>query len=520
MDSKISVALMEKARRIFEKEDTFLSFPLNPIAFMKEQLTSISEGALTKEAVLSQSTFSYLVNLMPEGIIWLPTEERYLWDTYDHVLQTAEVAFSTRTPAEEEEYQRVFDFLHDVQENGLWEDTQVVKTYNQYKDAWILALQDYKEKKIKAEFSSDGNVVKHWEEEEEPVLRKNIEDIERKWVSEGFRTQVEEARRKEEALEGRSPQQTWAEWRSLFDKDIDMLTDPNGHLFAPSGFSPLNAFDSNSWQLFTLNEDEANKLIEQAPEELRERLAPGQVDLDIEYLSFEYNSIKVIRSWLVTDVFRSRFWKFSDRGEVLSDGRIPPSGMFPAYVTALVFVRNVEIKLKPESSKNNNAFKVLKAKGTLDFGFFKAASQPSEMPSKKGITLFTSKVVPIKEFIIAHKAGSDKPEGAIASKTPVMKKLTIAPMKKIFIAHKITPTKPEASTARIAIMKGRTISALKSETFFRADIAKKVETVESRESRTAGTPKSPESSDNEYLIMAFICKRFPEIPNPDPTLQW
>jgi hypothetical protein len=70
MNSKIALAVMEKARRVFEREDTFLSFPLNPVPFTKNQLDSIANGDLTSSALMD---FSLQVNLIPSGMIWPPS---------------------------------------------------------------------------------------------------------------------------------------------------------------------------------------------------------------------------------------------------------------------------------------------------------------------------------------------------------------------------------------------------------------------------------------------------------------
>lgn len=42
-------------------------------------------------------------------------------------------------------------------------------------------------------------------------------------------------------------------------------------------------------------------------------------------------------TWFTSDVFRARFWRFGDTSRALSDGKAPPKGSCPAYVTVVVF---------------------------------------------------------------------------------------------------------------------------------------------------------------------------------------
>ena len=104
MDSIIALAIMAKAQKVFEREETFLSFPiLQPVAFTKEQLNYVSKADYdtTAEGRFAGSEFSKDVNLIPNGIIWPPAEPRYLWSVYDDVLNHATLASSERNPQEE-----------------------------------------------------------------------------------------------------------------------------------------------------------------------------------------------------------------------------------------------------------------------------------------------------------------------------------------------------------------------------------------------------------------------------------
>lgn len=511
MDSKIALAVMEKARRVFEREDTFLSFPLNPIVFSRTELNAIAEGDLTDAALMD---FSQEVNQVPTGIIWPPDEPRYLWNIY-HELQAIKLAASTRTPEEEEDYQKALQFLSQTGPNGLREDSQAVKAYNQYRDIWFVSQQEYNSKKSTADLSDDPSEKKQWTEVDEPALRAKIAETERLWKVNGYRAQVEDAQRIVASLGSKSPQQTWAEWMKLYNEGIDLKTTPSGVQFVPTGFAPSNAFDDNAWQKFSLTGVEAAKLINQAPPELQARLAPEQLDIDIDSLSFEYSSVVIRRPWLALDLFKARFWTFYGN-TLLSNGRIPPSGLFPAYVAALVFVRNLEIDLKPDSQKNSAAIESLKTKGNLNLGFFLAAPITKEVNARKGMILYDSRIaeaktanyVPANEIRRSFRKKSSATLAATPEK-PVLMRSAI-----LFKANKVDEAKPSAVASHAV---ASSISRIKLANFIRLEPPMITNVPDTRGDKPS---QPPDQSSDDFMIMAFICRRLPKSPDPDQTLQW
>ena len=81
MDSCTQLALMSKAKKVFGKEDTFLSFPVSPLSFSKQQLDfhSQQDPTASRRSFQNLHAFSTLVNLIPGGEAWLPSQSRFLW---------------------------------------------------------------------------------------------------------------------------------------------------------------------------------------------------------------------------------------------------------------------------------------------------------------------------------------------------------------------------------------------------------------------------------------------------------
>ncbi len=496
MDSTIALALIAKAKLVFEREDTFLSFPLNTISYTREQLSFMSGGDLTNDRLSSLSEFSRLVNQIPSGVMWPPTEERYLWDVYDDVLKSARLASSTRTPEEESDYQKAFRFLHETKEGGLLEDTPPVKAYSRYKDAWYVAQQDYNNKKIEAEFSTDSGVKQRWRDIDEPTLREKITSLEGLWMTNGYKVQVEESRRIEAALGSKSPFQIWSRWAASFNKEIDSLTDTNNQHFVPSGFSPSNTLDVDTWLKFTLTSDEADALIKQAPKELLTALGQNPLSIDIESLSFEYTSVAVTRAWLEPDVFKARFWRFYENSKLLSDGKTPPSGICPSYVAALVFARNPIINLKPNSTKNDAVLNQLRSTKALSLGFLKVA------PLTTGTTLQKTTVLMSHPVDVAHPVNV---ESVIVSHPLNVGSVTMAHPVNIRPIAMVHPVNVGPITVAHPVIRMRNAAFTR---------------ITPENTTSPPQPAQPTGNDEDIYIMAFICKRLPQCPNPDPNLQW
>jgi len=132
---------MSKAKKVFGADDTFLSFPVSPLPYTKQQLDLFAQhdADAVRQSLRNLQEFSTLVNLIPSDEAWLPTETRFLWDVYGQVLKEANFASSTRTPQEEAAYQAALAYLRVAGEGGAWEESAPVKAYRQHKDAYLFS---------------------------------------------------------------------------------------------------------------------------------------------------------------------------------------------------------------------------------------------------------------------------------------------------------------------------------------------------------------------------------------------
>lgn len=504
MDSATQLALIAKATKVFGNDQTFLSFPVTPLPFTKQELSFLDDQNLQ-----NLQTFSSLVNLLPNGEAWLPTESHYLWDVYDEVLKQADLASSTRTPAEEAEYQKAFCYLYVAHEDGTREDTDFVKIYKQHKDAFLLAQQNYLAAKGTAEYSTDSAEKQQWQEVDEPTLRAELESCETLWVIQGYKNEVEEAQATIFILGARSPLQTWMEWKGRFNRDLDTLTSAIdlSSVFG-SSFSPSNALDEGAWKPFKLTGAEVKALVAEAPAELRARLAIGSGDSPIASLAFEFSSATIVRPWFESDVFKARCWRFSDSSQMLSDGSTPPSGLCPSYVTAIVFARNL----------------LVETKSTLSTGEETASFENFHLPI---VALAPEKLHLLRPQIRLDPGGwrSQSPTELKAKAPVVPTKQTISPAKfpspNLPINAPVTGLQPlKATVVQPVNFVSPQFRALQRVVFTRLTPLSKQDEASGTPGRPSYQPSPPATQDEAIYILAFICKLLPRCPDPDPTLQW
>src|SRR5882672_6342245 len=103
MDALAQLALMSKAKLVFESPGTFLSFPaLSPVSYKANDL-KFDPANMTPARLLALSEFSRLANSRPAGTIFQMDFDRYLWDIYQQILHNAVLARDLAKPEDSAE---------------------------------------------------------------------------------------------------------------------------------------------------------------------------------------------------------------------------------------------------------------------------------------------------------------------------------------------------------------------------------------------------------------------------------
>jgi hypothetical protein len=485
---------MAKARLVFESPDTFLSFPaLSPLSYPPERLT-FGTGDLTPQKLADLSEFARITNQIPRGVLAPLDEGEYLWDVYRDVLETAELSSGDLSAQDKARYDEAMTFLYTRSADGFRQDSEALRTYRQYRDAFFKAQEDYKNQQFTAEASSDAAVQTRWRNEDEPRLRQEVKRLEDEWLTRGFKARVEAAQQTEQACAAGAPSVIWNEWETAFIDDLDKATDTSLINYALTGFSPRDVFDGESWPQFNLTRDEMTRLAEKAPAELLAVFGSSQRSTAIESISFEYRSVAVTRSWLRPTLFKSRFWRLRAGAEPLSEGTDLSHGRCPAYITALVFTRNVRVKMSQ-------------------------ADGPRPVPVYTGPLL---RLDPETRFVRAEtlRARPVQPAGRVATVGPAVRPSAAAPMRMAPMAQPamaMRATTGPAPTAQPMATQKATVR-LQQATFVQLPPA-----TTRPPAPGPGTPPPPPSTAQptpEVSILAFVCKRVPRSPDPDPGLSW
>jgi hypothetical protein len=512
MDPVVSLALMNKAKLMFEGKDTYLAFPSSSLSYKKDDLR-FGTGALTAERLLKLTEFSCIMDCIPNGIALDLARPGTLSSTYQGLLRgTASgvklaVTMRPRTPDEEAAFQKASQFLYAVTPDGSSTDSRATIAYKQYRDAWFAAQEAYKNKEIEATYTTDAAMKERWKAVEEPILRSKIAELESEWVIKGYRTEYEIARRTYEQFISSSPSVVWDEWTRQCLPGLDKLTDAaSAQEFFPCGFAPSNVLDSPVWTTLTLSENEVEGLAQAAPTELRKLLGTDQVDLDIESLSLEISSAVITRAWFASEVFTARFWKFYETGKALSNGQVPASGDCPAYAVAVVFARNLAIKLRPQSSKNHQAMTILQTSPALSFATFKLAASPAIPPAGQAVMLKSATTTPAP--VMMMKPIAAPMAVGMPQKTPISGSARLAKMHVEAEPDQLPPGAAIRSGIALQRMQGKVFTTLPNPPVV----------------LPPPPPPPPQTQTpfgkDEVWILGVVCKRLPLCPNPDPTLQW
>ena len=498
MDSAVQLALMSKAKKVFGADDTFLSFPVSPLPHTKRQLDFLAQqdADALRQSLQNLQAFSILVNLIPSDEAWLPTETRFLWDVYEQVLKEAQFASSTRTAEEEAAYQQALNYLRVVGEGGAPEESAHVKAYRQYKDAYLVAQQKYLAAKSTAECATDPVEQQRWRDVDEPAQRAELDALQAQWIIAGNKNEVEAAQSKVVNLGARSPAQTWTEWNSRFNREIDTLTGAADNFTVfPTLFSPSNALEEGAWKPFKLSEEEVKVLLNEAPAELRQRYAADSAASSVASVTFEFSSAAILRPWFASEALRARFWRFVDPSNVLSDGGTPAKGECPAYVTAIVFARKVTVEQKRTEAAPATNFD--------GFRFTAAVRDPERLTR------------------ISPDLSSATQLHAVRMRSPAMSVRAAQATPRAF-GMAVSPQLMRATDMNVAAVRPATAQAFTARPLRLSTVAV---TRLPPQAVTLPAPPPPQSSqpstpDDAIYILAFICKSLPKCPNPDTTLQW
>lgn len=232
----------------------------------------------------------------------------------------------------------------------------------------------------------------------------------------------------------------------------------------------------------------------------------GQVHLRQRIRKFEFSSAAILRPWFTSDVFRARFWRFGDTSRALSDGKAPPKGSCPAYVTVVVFARNVKVVkdtaagLPPSTSFEGLRFTTV------------ALNQPRLAQLSTNVL---REGQPLRAEVIPPKTKPIRVENRNLSRT-----VSMAAVRQPVGARALSG-QPSANLSKLTVTRlGSQQLLMRPRTGVRPPSGISVPPPPGVVVPIPVQPALPAPVDNRIYILAFICKAVPKSPDPDVSLQW
>ena len=418
------------------------------------------------------------MNLVPSVSSRLSSDGRMLWSVYETVLKGAVVAPGVDfAEGEKGALQKAKDMLN----SSKW------GTYKKFQAAYWAAEERYRNAQLSAENTSDPKL--------QEALASQLEQLESQknqalamWASRGYKAGIETALATVEQISGRNPQLVWQQWKQSFSQAVK--TDLRANAFYETYLWPANFLDTDSpaqWTELRMDAGEIQALSAMASDSTQQLATtpttdPAQaltLDVDVSNVSLELARVEVMRPWIEPLLFENRAWRWPDDREPLSDGEDPPSGSLPAYVTAVVFARNLEIQLQESPEQIEGQFHTVPLILLGPLALTSVSAAPGAAAVLNSATLAPISLSQVSSAMVGTAAAD--PESAA----------------------RLGPVAPEE--ARPAIDPTSMVDLLAA-------------SAETPPPQQVGTAASEEPQGAQ--IIAFVCRKLPRSPNPDPKLDW
>lgn len=380
----------KKAREIVTEQDEELVEELSNEQDIEEvdEETSIEEfnRMLADEArakYIHAENLSRLCDLIPDTSGEAPLSSFNIWNSemtlsnaYDMILRFSKVADTEPSEKTKQILNRLRGYLEDKKLvlnliTGNEEITAVpsplVKKYGEYLSEWEIAKMSYNNARIEALAGTDERAIHNWAING-PILRRRVSAAMNNWTSLGYKNQFEQINAYISQIESRSISLLKQQYLNAFEEGQlnSVLTGlpfwpamliPGGFAKSEKGWTTFK-FDSNDYEAnydyskkkgtgkaslgFGLFRASAKGKYEK--EELDENINTSRFSL-----RFKLAQTPIIRPALNFQFLSSRYWKFDENipdigSQMVSDGKNPARGLLPAYSTACIWIKDLELE--------------------------------------------------------------------------------------------------------------------------------------------------------------------------------
>lgn len=533
MEATVALALAEKLRRLYEKDDKFLTYPLGvgfpnkSLGFMKDPATN-GLGAIG--TLQEKVRFARCLNIVPDdSSLFSADATEFLWDRTLRVIKGAVFAKSGLTDDEEKRLAEATDLLTDLVKltDGIEVsvNSEILNRYYMYETAFKVAEQQYLNEKITVETSTgpEGDALKaRWAAGREQQLKDAMQRALNEFNTLGQANLVRSAMQTKNDLELKKYLNLYRE-AYLNEIDLADIPDPDagGLVTYTTLFSPHDVFDQSiAWNQLTLTKTELDALAQSASPALKAVFGTEQ-GVPIESITLEYTNVAVVRPWFRPEFFASRTWRLAD-SLMVSDGGSPRSGIIPAYISSMLVTRNITIT-RPAGAPATPVCIPIIAKEPITTRF-QGDQLRNIVNDNPAIQKVVANPVRVKPTATAVKA---KVSPTIARVSPNIAKVTAVS------TTKASPSVGYVANLSPAIIKSFTTISVQN----KADTDRIAEILNAKQNgvliaspTVRPVPPPPPVSTSPVtqerfaldgvVVLAYVCKRVPLSPNPDPSLPW
>ena len=344
MQKKYLAAIYQKVARIYEDEASgkFLCLPDSFLTLSPEDircLGSLETGQDVETFERNANTiydFSRRINSPIRGLTTRMEEGEMLWEVYDNILRYAVLAKGSVDAEAEKKYQDALAVLFNGGE--LRAPSPDYAAYRSYRDQYFKAMEEYDQIRFSSSTATGDEADAL--QSKLALAKSQLADIQRDWTLFGHKERIEEALNIFENSLITNPHSFWKKLKDSFNPDIDLRARAGKDYYATTYIFPTSFIDEK-WDTVSIYGRELSELYKSAPDEIKSICKDNREVSDISLIKMEYRSVRVERPWFNSNIFKSRLWRMPvGFDQTISFGSEKLLGRFPAYVSALLLLRN------------------------------------------------------------------------------------------------------------------------------------------------------------------------------------
>ena len=333
-----------------------------------------------------------------------------LSDVYKYALQFSKVA---STELSEEEKKKVEKFRELLQvkrkkkdlitdeEKEVIEPSPLVLLYNEKMQAYDDAVLEYNSHRVSALTGENSEAVHFWALNAS-TIRNKVKAALSDWINNGYKNEYEGIAARIDQIMSKDLSLLKAEYKDTLER-AKLTGVASGSDFYFTTLAPAN-FVKGGWTKFEFKTSEFNSHAKSEFTSYGAKASGGFLgfhagggfkhsdaksesafDASSFSLTFEMAQVPIIRPWFKTPFLTSKAWKLDagspevqSRGEVLSDGKMPPDGILPGYPTSAIFVRNLKMDFGKANAQVKSQMKANSAEGSAGWGPFSVSGSYSK----------------------------------------------------------------------------------------------------------------------------------------------